>query len=295
MFGLLIFTFGIFITGCGSDQTSKAAVVATESPEQFKSQCTQLDYTQLARNPDKYKEQKISYVGKVVQVQESGNDVVMRVNVSKGEWDFWEDTIWVNYTKQPGSNRILENDVIQLWGTVQGLKKYTAVMGNEIAIPEINAKYVELYNGQATSGVKVNQVITQENSNTQSAQKTRLTEDVNLAKRLMDQYEREMINAINKNSFSSVEQYLLPGSNLYQSQKNLVRDLYKENIREELMSYEIKSISPIENQEGEFTLLVNESVKISYNAAKTSIKNFSWVYKAKKVNGKMYLTDISEP
>jgi len=151
VFLTVVLSMIIFLTGCSSKKTSNLS--STETPEQFKLKCTKLDYTQLARNPDNYQGQRIVYVGKVVQTQESGNDMVLRINVTKGESGLWKDTVWVNYTKPVGSNRILEDDVVQLWGTVKGLRHYTAVMGNEVTIPEIDAKYIEVYNGQTSSSV----------------------------------------------------------------------------------------------------------------------------------------------
>lgn len=145
----IIFSGVIVLTRSSSEKANNAATV--ETPDQFKAKCTQLDYTQLARNPDNYKGQRVVYVGKVAQVQESGNNLVLRVNVNEGESGLWKDTVWVNYTKPAGSNRILENDVVQLWGIVKGLRHYTAIMGNDIAIPEIDAKYLETYNEQASS------------------------------------------------------------------------------------------------------------------------------------------------
>ncbi len=145
---IIVFIINIFILGCGSDKASNPAPIDNETMEQFKSQCTQLDYTQLARNPDNFKERRIVYVGRVVQTEESGNKVILRVDVNKDTNGLSDDIIWVNYTKPTGSNRILEKDVIKIWGTVMGLRQYKAVLGNQITIPEVNAKYIEMYNEQ---------------------------------------------------------------------------------------------------------------------------------------------------
>lgn len=143
---VIMFIISSFVLGCSSEKTNKSAPVVTETMEQFKVQCSQLDYKQLARNPESFKDRRIVYIGKVVQTQESGNNMALRINVTKQSMGLWEDTIWVNYTRASGSNRILENDIVQLWGTIKGLRQYKAVMGNEISIPEIDAKYLELYN-----------------------------------------------------------------------------------------------------------------------------------------------------
>ena len=55
-----------------------------------------------------------------------------------------KDPIFVNYQREAGADRLLENDVIQLWGTVKGLTTYDAVLGQRISIPEIDAVNISL-------------------------------------------------------------------------------------------------------------------------------------------------------
>jgi hypothetical protein len=86
--------------------------------------------------------QRVVFTGKVVQVLEMGSKTAMRVNVTKGEYGIWDDTVWVNYTRKSGESRILEDDIIKFWGTVKGRRTYTAVLGQEITLPEIDAKYL---------------------------------------------------------------------------------------------------------------------------------------------------------
>ncbi len=112
-----------------------------ESPETFKASCITISYDSLARNTESYVGQRVYYHGEVIQVAEMGKDkYVLRVNVTEGEFGFWEDTIWVNYS----GSRILEEDIVKIWGTVKGRRKYTAILGNEVVLPEIDAKYLEL-------------------------------------------------------------------------------------------------------------------------------------------------------
>ena len=74
----------------------------------------------------------------------SGSQVVLRVNVTKGQYDIYKDTIWVNYSYKEGEKRILEKDVINLWGQVKGRKTYSAVLGTQITIPEIDSRFTEI-------------------------------------------------------------------------------------------------------------------------------------------------------
>jgi len=113
-----------------------------ESAEQFKASCRTINFDALARDTEKYVGQRVVFTGKVVQVLEMGSKTAMRVNVTKGEYGIWEDTVWVNYTRKPDESRILADDIIKFWGTVRGRRTYTAVLGQEITLPEIDAKYL---------------------------------------------------------------------------------------------------------------------------------------------------------
>lgn len=116
-----------------------------ETPEQFKESCQKILFDDLARDTEKYSGKRFTCTGEVIQVLEQGNNVSMRVNITQkgsGNYKYWSDTILVNYIKTTDESRILEKDVIQLWGSVIGRKSYKAVMGQEITLPEVAAKYV---------------------------------------------------------------------------------------------------------------------------------------------------------
>jgi hypothetical protein len=116
----------------------------TEDLEQYKSGTIQIQYIDLARNPDIYKNKKVVFTGKVIHTIESGNNIALLVNVTKDEFNVWDDTIFVKYQKANGESRILENDIITFWGTVKGLKTYKSVLGSQVTIPEVDAKYITI-------------------------------------------------------------------------------------------------------------------------------------------------------
>ena len=68
------------------------------------------------------------YTGKVIQVQEDGNNVGLRVNVTKNSYGY-EDTMFVQYDKSLVSDRVLEDDIITAWGNSMGLLTYKTVLG----------------------------------------------------------------------------------------------------------------------------------------------------------------------
>ena len=76
------------------------------------------------------------YRGEVIQVIEGllGDYYELRVNVT---WNgiFWDDTVYLNYE----GPRLLEDDVIDFVGSVDGLLTYESVLGQRITIPEMTA------------------------------------------------------------------------------------------------------------------------------------------------------------
>ncbi len=89
-------------------------------------------------------------------------------------------------------------------------------------------------------------------------------------------YETAMIEAINKNDFSLVEPWLYPDSTLYISQKKLVGDLNKKQIKERLDGYSIESIEG--DNLGIIRVYVTEDIGIQYPGKDYTTKTFKWVY-----------------
>ena len=121
----------------------------TMSKDAYKHQCRTVSYETLARNPDSYKGEYLTYVGEVIQVIEHGKNVQLRVNVTEYEvygTYFSKDTIFVTARLSDDGPRILENDIIRLWGVCEGLQTYSSVIGTTISIPSVRAEYWELVN-----------------------------------------------------------------------------------------------------------------------------------------------------
>ena len=136
-----------------SSSTSKTYEVTPQKTEEeikneFINDCKQLTYQEIARNPDNYYGTKATFTGKVIQVQEGIlNNIVMRVDITKEEYEYldmvtWKDTIYVEYKYAKGESKILEDDIITLYGTMEGSKTYTSVLGSSITLPKFNAKYI---------------------------------------------------------------------------------------------------------------------------------------------------------
>lgn len=111
----------------------------------YKSKCKEYTYEQMARNPKKVKGKYAKLTGEVVQVMEDGDFVELRVNITKDSYGYYSDTVYVYYTmKSKKGDRILEDDIITIYGKLAGTETYTSVLGSEITLPKINAEYIEL-------------------------------------------------------------------------------------------------------------------------------------------------------
>ncbi len=112
----------------------------------FKKSCKKYTFEQMARNPDKFKGTNVKLTGEVVQVIEGTLSTDLRVNITKeGTYStYYTDTIYVTYYPEDGEDKILEDDIITIYGTSQGDYTYTSTLGAPITLPYISAKYIEL-------------------------------------------------------------------------------------------------------------------------------------------------------
>lgn len=118
--------------------------------QKFTESCTTIDFDTLSRNPDKYKGNNYKFTGEVIQVSESWGDTVnLRINVTKKSYEYldgeyWEDTIYATVEIPEGEDRILEDDIITIWGTCDGLYSYTSILGSSVSLPKIDIKYYQI-------------------------------------------------------------------------------------------------------------------------------------------------------
>lgn len=120
--------------------------------ETFKNSCESYAYKEIARNPNNFIDKHAKFEGQVIQVMENGDDIVLRVNITKEANEFAEggylysDTIYVEYTKNDkNESRILEDDIITLYGTLKGTKTYDTIFGSSETIPYYIAEYIDIH------------------------------------------------------------------------------------------------------------------------------------------------------
>lgn len=114
------------------------------SREEYIEMCETIDYETLSRNPDKYKGKDFQLTGEVIQVVESGSGQVdFRINITKGDY-YWSDTIYATTIIPAGNDRILEDDIITVYGKCKGLYTYESVLGAQISLPLIEVYYYSI-------------------------------------------------------------------------------------------------------------------------------------------------------
>jgi flagellar motor protein MotB len=108
---------------------------------------TGITFNQLARNPSDYKEKKVKFYGRVIQViegGESGSEVNLRVAVKRSKsGNYFDDVILVYYSESIVKSRILEDDMITFYGVSKGLHTYESTMGGNITVPLVQVDKIK--------------------------------------------------------------------------------------------------------------------------------------------------------
>ncbi|MGL5479416.1 MAG: hypothetical protein ACRDCB_10295 [Clostridium sp.] len=112
---------------------------AKKEAEEKKGYNTGITYDNLARTPDKYKDKKVKFTGKVIQVMEGDGYTQMRLAVNSD----YDKIILIEIDSGSTDSRILEDDVITIMGTSNGLISYDSTMGGKITIPAVIVDKVE--------------------------------------------------------------------------------------------------------------------------------------------------------
>lgn len=128
---------------CGAELETEAVTLSEEEKKAlFQESCQSYSYQEIARNPDQFIGTAVKFTGEVIQVIESGDTYTLRVNVTQGKY-VWSDTILVSYTRHDSSeSRILEDDIITLYGYCLGTMTYETVLGASVTIPAVDAQYI---------------------------------------------------------------------------------------------------------------------------------------------------------
>lgn len=117
---------------------SIAAQEAMDEREAYISTCEQVNYNDVARNPDTYDGTNIVVSGSVIQVSEGWLDsVTLRVSSGGNVWlvDYWRDD---------GESRILEGDYVTIYGECTGVTTYLTTDLSTATVPSISAEIIDI-------------------------------------------------------------------------------------------------------------------------------------------------------
>lgn len=147
-FGIIILLFfGLMILGSTSSNSTEKELKNPElSPTQIKNNAVHgVNFDDLMRNNENYVGDILYLEGKIIQVQQGyGDTYELRVSITKEELGFgttfYSDPIYVHYA----GDRILEEDIVGIYGQVKGIKEYSSIFGQTIVLPEVNSLLLEV-------------------------------------------------------------------------------------------------------------------------------------------------------
>lgn len=119
---------------------------AEQEEQEFKESCKKYSFEELARNPEKIEGTNVKITGEVIQALYGNDSVDLRINITKeGTYTtYYTDTVYVVYYPEDGEDKILEDDIVTVYGTAQGDYSYTSTIGSRITLPLIYGKYVTI-------------------------------------------------------------------------------------------------------------------------------------------------------
>lgn len=123
-------------------KAERVRLAALQKKEQeianFKKACKTIPYKVLERDADSLIGKKVFYKGQVFTIQASKNYSVVQLYVTYKGYDIWDDQAYMEY---PGKMNVFKEDIIKIWGVVDGLYTYESVAGYNITVPKIIVKY----------------------------------------------------------------------------------------------------------------------------------------------------------
>ena len=98
-------------------------------------------YTQIARSPDSFTGQKIAVRGRVLQEGSAGYS---KHYIRLASNMYYDDVFYVEYDPEIVDLNILEDDIITVYGECTGDYTYTALLGQSITLPSIEADMIDM-------------------------------------------------------------------------------------------------------------------------------------------------------
>ena len=100
---------------------------------------TGITYDQIARTPDDFEGSLVKFSGRVIQVIEGATEIQIRFAVN----DDYDTVLFGYYSPGIVTSRVLEDDMITIYGTSVGLISYESTMGGNITIPAVSIDKID--------------------------------------------------------------------------------------------------------------------------------------------------------
>lgn len=113
---------------------------AAAAKQRWMASATSIPFGQLDKNPDRYSGDRVMYRGQIFQIQEDFGSTMILLSVTDEGYGFWTDEIMVTYD---GTTEAVEDDIVTIYGTVEGSETYETRIGGENTVAKIKAKYIE--------------------------------------------------------------------------------------------------------------------------------------------------------
>lgn len=107
---------------------------------EFKNTCPKMDYKAIMRNPDNAYGTLCKATGTVLQVVKT-TDTMQEFLLSLED----DSLVYVTYYKEKGSDNILEDDEVTVYGIFYLTETYTTVLGAEKTVPRLPVSHVDIH------------------------------------------------------------------------------------------------------------------------------------------------------
>lgn len=96
---------------------------------------TDITYDNLARDPDKYEDEKVKFSGRIIQVMEDDEEDYTQYRFAVN--DDSDTVAYLAITKDQLDSRILEDDMLTIYGKSIGVVTYESTLSGDVTIPAI--------------------------------------------------------------------------------------------------------------------------------------------------------------
>lgn len=114
----------------------EAALLAAEEAKGYD---TGITYDDIARTPDDFMGKKVKFSGKVIQLIEGGSTIQIRLAINSD----YNKIILCEYNSSIVNSRVLENDIITIYGLSVGTITYQSTIGGQITVPAVTVDRID--------------------------------------------------------------------------------------------------------------------------------------------------------